>query len=288
MAPAGAVRRLPVVLAAALAACAPVRYAFPQDDRAPVEGTVRIGGRAVEVVAYWTRAHRERAFAGRTERDYPRAFLLMYPRERRIHLYTTGIRCGFRVWFVDLERRVVGTARLAPDDERGVTSGEEAACALVVPDAVARMARLPEEGTAEYSEEIARIVPEDLVELRIGEARLFVEVAPDAARQQRGLMYRTALSADEGMLFVYPFEDSRGFWMHNTRVPLSLAYIRADGTIGHIVARMEPMSDRLVYSRVPAQYVLEVPEGWFERHGVREGDRVEIPQELRPRRGDRW
>lgn len=103
--------------------------------------------------------------------------------------------------------------------------------------------------------------------------RIRVEVADDGARRNQGLMNRDRLPAEQGMLFVYPDEKPRSFWMKNTRIPLSIAYIDGEGQIVSI-KDMRPMSTRGVPSDHPAMYALEVNQGWFDKKGVAAGARV--------------
>jgi uncharacterized protein len=100
-----------------------------------------------------------------------------------------------------------------------------------------------------------------------------VEIADDGAKRAQGLMNRDSLPADEGMLFVYPSEEPRSFWMKNTRIPLSIAYIDQGGRIVAI-KDLQPMSTRGVPSGAPALYALEVNQGWFAKKGVLPGARV--------------
>ena len=100
-----------------------------------------------------------------------------------------------------------------------------------------------------------------------------VEVADDPTERARGLMYRKELAADAGMLFVYAEEGARAFWMKNTSLPLSIAYIAADGTIVSI-AEMTPFSTISVPSEGAALYALEVNRGWYDSHGVTAGGSV--------------
>ncbi len=108
------------------------------------------------------------------------------------------------------------------------------------------------------------------------------EIADDNAERQRGLMERTELAEDAGMLFVFDREQPRSFWMRNTLIPLSIAYISADGRIVDI-QDMEPLDDEppSYASAEPAKYALEVNQGFFAERGVEVGDRVEIPEEYR-------
>lgn len=111
-----------------------------------------------------------------------------------------------------------------------------------------------------------------------GKVRVRVEIADTDAERARGLMDRTALPEDQGMLFVYPTERTLSFWMKDTLIPLSIAYIDAEGRIVDI-QDMEPLDDEPPHyvSAEPAQYALEVNQGFFEERGVEVGDRAELP-----------
>ena len=112
-------------------------------------------------------------------------------------------------------------------------------------------------------------------ELRISQWKLTVEIADTRETQEKGLMGRDSMAEDHGMLFVYDRDSRKSFWMKNTRIPLSLAYIATDGTIREIYD-MEPLSTRIVDSKYSVRYVLEVNQGAFERHGIKVGDKVEF------------
>ena len=103
---------------------------------------------------------------------------------------------------------------------------------------------------------------------------LFVELASSPKEQQQGLMNRTNLPENQGMLFVFHNTRFRNFWMKNTRIPLSIAYIGADGVIFQILD-MKPMNTRIIYtSRYPARFALEVNRGWFQKHNITPGCRI--------------
>ncbi len=106
-----------------------------------------------------------------------------------------------------------------------------------------------------------------------------VEVADDPAEQERGLMYRTALAENRGMLFVFAREQTLSFWMKNTLIPLSIAYMDSEGRIDDI-QDMKPLDDKPPHyvSAEPSKYALEVNRGFFEEHGVKVGDRAELPE----------
>ncbi|MEZ0243022.1 MAG: DUF192 domain-containing protein [Sphingomonas sp.] len=107
-----------------------------------------------------------------------------------------------------------------------------------------------------------------------------VEVARSYEEQQRGLMYRTNIAPDGGMLFApYPAEGTgKGteahFWMHNTPSPLDIIFIHADGTIGKIAADCQPYNDDRVFSDGPVTAVLEINGGRAAALGIAVGDKV--------------
>jgi uncharacterized membrane protein (UPF0127 family) len=111
------------------------------------------------------------------------------------------------------------------------------------------------------------------------EVEVRVEVADDVAEQAKGLMDRTTLGENRGMLFVFPEERELSFWMKNTLIPLSIAFIDSESRIIDI-QDMKPLDDEPPHyvSAEPAQYTLEVNRGFFEERGVRVGDRVEMPE----------
>jgi uncharacterized membrane protein (UPF0127 family) len=105
-----------------------------------------------------------------------------------------------------------------------------------------------------------------------------VEIADTDAERQTGLMGRTTLAGDAGMLFVFDQEQTLSFWMKDTLIPLSIAYIDAEGRIVDI-QDMQPLDDipPQYVSAEPAQYALEVNQGFFEERGVSVGDMVALP-----------
>ena len=91
-----------------------------------------------------------------------------------------------------------------------------------------------------------------------------------------GLMYRDALPDGSGMLFVFPEAAVQSFWMRNTKIPLDIVYVAADGRIARIARRTTPFSERPLPSGEPVRFVLEVPGGFTEQHRVDEGDRIDL------------
>jgi uncharacterized membrane protein (UPF0127 family) len=111
------------------------------------------------------------------------------------------------------------------------------------------------------------------------EGRVIASVKAEIARtddeRNKGLMYRKKLSDGEGMLFVYEKDEILSFWMKNTFVPLSIAFITSDGRIANI-KDMYPHDLKSVTSERSVRYALEAPQGWFTRTGVEIGDVARI------------
>ncbi|MDR2747647.1 MAG: DUF192 domain-containing protein [Treponema sp.] len=106
-----------------------------------------------------------------------------------------------------------------------------------------------------------------------GSVTLTAEIARSAEEKRQGLMYRKNLADGRGMLFIFDRDQLMSFWMKNTFVPLSIAYIKSDGSILEIWD-MRPLDENLVRSSRGVRYALEVPQGWFGRAGIRAGDRL--------------
>ena len=109
---------------------------------------------------------------------------------------------------------------------------------------------------------------------------LFVEIADEPSERSVGLSGRTNLADDSGMLFVIPVKGI-GFWMKDTLIPLSVAFLGPCGEVVHI-ADMQPQTLDLHDTDRPYNFGLEVNQGWFSRHGIGVGARVELPQGVRP------
>ena len=102
-----------------------------------------------------------------------------------------------------------------------------------------------------------------------------VEVARTDEERFRGLMFRQHLPDGEGMIFVFDRDRQLSFWMQNTYIPLSIAFITSDGRIVEI-RNMYPHDETHVRSSRSVRYALEVPQGWFDRAGIRLGDVVGV------------
>jgi uncharacterized membrane protein (UPF0127 family) len=103
-----------------------------------------------------------------------------------------------------------------------------------------------------------------------------VEIARTDEERGKGLMFRKNLPDGEGMLFVFDRDQQLSFWMKNTVIPLSIAFISSDGYILEI-KDMQPNDLNSLRSSRSVRYALEVPQGWFDRVNVKAGDRIILP-----------
>ncbi|MGY8525965.1 DUF192 domain-containing protein [Paracidovorax citrulli] len=99
------------------------------------------------------------------------------------------------------------------------------------------------------------------------------EVAADPASRQQGLMHRKSMPANSGMLFVFEQKAGHCFWMKNTELPLSIAFLADDGTIVNI-ENMKPHSEDNVCPKAAVRYALEMNQGWFSQKGIRAGAKI--------------
>ncbi len=110
--------------------------------------------------------------------------------------------------------------------------------------------------------------------LRNNEVQLAVdlEVAKTPQQIEQGLMNRTHLAPNSGMLFLFDSDAPRSFWMRNTLIPLDMIFVTSDNRITNIIPSAEPKTDTLRKSTEPVQYVVELPGGTAEKHGIQAGD----------------
>ncbi len=117
--------------------------------------------------------------------------------------------------------------------------------------------------------------PMDRAWVVFGGDTVVAEVARSPEEREQGLMYRESVPEGTGMLFVFPDQAMRGFWMKDTLVPLDIAYI--DSALRVIdIQHMKAQDEHTYQSKGPAMYALEVPSGWFAAHGVKVGDVAQV------------
>ena len=112
--------------------------------------------------------------------------------------------------------------------------------------------------------------------LIVNQHRLKVEIAATYSTRRCGLSFRGSLPFDHGMLFVFGRDRIQKFWMKDTFIPLTIAYLSVDGLILEIHEMDPEEPNRMYISRVPARYALETNQGWFKAHNVDVDDKVDI------------
>ncbi len=114
------------------------------------------------------------------------------------------------------------------------------------------------------------------VTLHAGMHNIVAQVARTSEQRQIGLMFRRQMAAHEGMIFVFETPATQCFWMRNTLIPLSAAFLADDGSIVN-VEDMKPQSDESHCSKKPVRFVLEMNQGWFAKRGLKPGDKLSGP-----------
>jgi uncharacterized membrane protein (UPF0127 family) len=109
--------------------------------------------------------------------------------------------------------------------------------------------------------------------LSVGMFQIDAQVAQSPEERQIGLMFRTQMPAAEGMLFVFEAPTKQCFWMKNTLLPLTAAFIADDGTIVNL-ADMKPQTTDTHCSNKPVRFVLEMNQGWFVKKGIKPGTKL--------------
>jgi uncharacterized protein len=142
---------------------------------------------------------------------------------------------------------------------------------LVLPHALAQEApRPPGAPPAAFNGGQAQL---PRIQLRAGMHLVSTEVADTPQARANGLMMRTKMAQNEGMLFIFDQPSPQCFWMRNTLLPLTIAFLEDDGTIVNF-ADMQPKSDDSHCSQKPVRYALEMNQGWFKSKGLQAGSKI--------------
>jgi len=116
----------------------------------------------------------------------------------------------------------------------------------------------------------------DRIQLSAGMHRIDAQVAATPEQRQTGLMFRKDMPQHEGMIFIFEQASKQCFWMKNTLIPLSAAFIADDGTIVNI-EEMKPLVLDGHCSTQPVRYVLEMNKDWFSKKGLKAGSKLQGP-----------
>ncbi|MEO0144318.1 MAG: DUF192 domain-containing protein [candidate division WOR-3 bacterium] len=119
------------------------------------------------------------------------------------------------------------------------------------------------------------LLPFQVQKIEINGKLLFVEIADDDNKRALGLMYRKYLPDSMGMLFIFDSAGIYPFWMKNTYIPLSIAFIDENFTIIDILD-LEPLDERPIFPLKKFKYALEVNRNWFKKNNIKVGDKVKI------------
>ena|SRR5438045_3594571 len=122
--------------------------------------------------------------------------------------------------------------------------------------------------------------PLPTVEMSLGGKAFTIEVADTESTREYGLMRRDSMPDTHGMIFVFPEEKERGFWMKDTRFPLDIVYLTAGGKVVS-VKQMKPYDRTTVPSDGPAMYAIELNKGTAEKLGIKAGATIELPPGLK-------
>jgi uncharacterized membrane protein (UPF0127 family) len=111
----------------------------------------------------------------------------------------------------------------------------------------------------------------------VGGQPVRMRLAVSTFEQERGLMQVPSMPEDEGMLFVYDHTQRMSFWMRNTILPLDIGYFDATGVLREIHAMYPHVEDPVTSATDTMQFALEMNQGWFARHGVKPGAKIDLP-----------
>jgi uncharacterized membrane protein (UPF0127 family) len=123
-------------------------------------------------------------------------------------------------------------------------------------------------------------------QMAVGRKTYTLEIAATERQRNKGLMQRDSIPKDHGMIFLFADEADRGFWMHNTRIPLDILYLNSAGRVVS-VHRMEPYVEETTKSKAPAKYAIELNAGEAEAAGAKEGQLLEIPPSVKATEAER-
>jgi uncharacterized membrane protein (UPF0127 family) len=165
------------------------------------------------------------------------------------------------------------SAKSAADGTKADATAER--CLVSTPEEAPAPARPAAECPADDGQALA-FPPGSVRFPESADTRLVVELASDPAQRTRGLMFRTHMAENHGMLFSWPDDQVQTFWMHNTCIPLDMLFIARDGLIAGILEQIPTLNDRGRSIPCPVAYVLEVNAGWTRKHHVRAGQKVQI------------
>jgi hypothetical protein len=273
-------------IVAVIIVCVLLQCRSNQQDRKPKKEErfeIKVGKETLKVKAIYKEKDRRKIFEAKD--IFPsEGLFLMYKQPRYIHLYLRNTEAEFSVAFINKKFQITQICDLRPDKVEGITSENEVPYALFTVRHWFSAKDIKVKDKVEIPEKLKKLKIEETPYVKIKEAKAYVEIVSTEEQRARGLKYRTKLSKNFGMLFVYKFEDYRSFWMEDTRIPLSIAFIKKDLTISSI-HDMKPFDKKTTESEEKVMYALEMNKGWFKKHKIKPGDKVKLPQlKTRPKK----
>jgi len=116
---------------------------------------------------------------------------------------------------------------------------------------------------------------EDRFPIKVGGQVVQMQLAITPAEEQKGLMFRKSMGADEGMIFLYDRPQQMSFWMRNCEFPQDIGFFDSDGKLKEVYP-MYPHDERPVQSLGIRQFALEMNQGWYRQHGLKPGDAIDL------------
>lgn|GEM_PF-394423 len=242
--------------------------------RALLLGEARISVEVADSVD--ARAH---GLSGRDWLDPDSGLLFIYPRPKPIQLTMKGTKIPMSVAFLDASGKILNIEDMAPLDEKTLHASKGPALyALGV-----NRGWFTRHGIRPGLKARFVTVTREIDGVVLRGRRLVVETVQSPDKIERGLMFRDSIPQDHGMLFVFSNPHVLSFWMKNTKIPLSVAFLDENRKILNI-RDMEPLDEKTRHrSKGPGLYALEVNRGWFDRNGIKEGDVATFLQRSRER-----
>lgn len=237
----------------------------------------------VKPVIYFAASAADReAYHSFLEQDEYAGVLIAYPKPRLMHLFAK-LNVKVNLYFLADDLKIAETHELPRMPYSHIIEIPGAGSSAAYRYALLLKAPFSYEGEVErlVRQEVPRLKPEEMPFVQIGDTKIDVEVCETDDKRQRGYMYRTRVSADEGMLFMYREPSQHSFWMKNCPMAISVAFINDEMKICNI-EDMAPFDDSSQHlSSEIVRYALEVPQGYLTRRGIKPHDTVIFSDSLK-------
>jgi hypothetical protein len=231
--------------------------------------TVPLGGRTFTLEVAATPDSQKAGLSDRDSLPADHGLIYVYTDETE-HYRTEDAHMPLDIIFVNSAGVIVSIHELNANDRTSIASDKPAFYAIEVNHSAAAV---KVGDTLTIPPAASRMA---IAQMQIGKTQFALEVAATAEDQEIGLMSRDVLPAGRGIIFVFPEEKPRDFWMKNTRISLDIIFLDSAGVVVSI-RQMAPFDLNLTSSNFPARYAVELNKGAAEASGVKVGDRLTIP-----------